>query len=546
MPVVSIELKRLERLVGVPTKVLLQRLPYIGLDIESVEAGSVRVEYSPNRPDFGTDYGIARALRGLLGIELGLPRYRLSRSGVSVKVDGALSRVRPFIACVVASGLRLDSEDIRQLISLQEDLHEGLGRRRRRVAIGLHDLSRVKQPLFYEGLPPSFSFVPLDMKEEMSLARILKETDVGRRYSGALDGASVYPVIRDSSGTVLSFPPIVNGNVTRVTTETRELLVDVTGTEKAAGDDVLAIFASTLGEMGGRLGTVEIISGSERRVTPDIKPRAAPLDSALVREVTGLELTEREVIQCIRRSRMDVKGRKVLIPRYRVDILHRVDIAEEVALGYGIDRIQPLYPPSDRPGRFNPFDQFLDGVADLMAGAGFIEVMTYELTDSESLYGRFGRPSEGRIEVENPRSSEHSVLRDSLIPSLLSVLAKNVKEEYPQRIFEIGRVYSRVGGMPREEWHLAALSAHAGAGFTEAKMYLESFFAVSVGASVSTQPAEHWAFAPGRSASVTAQDVFLGHIGELRPEPLVSFGLTVPAAGFELSLRPLLDSVGNT
>lgn len=546
MPVVNIELKRLERLVGATSKVLLQRLPYIGLDIESVEGGSVRVEYSPNRPDFGTDYGIARALRGLLGVEVGLPRYKMSNSGIRVKVDRALSHVRPFIACVVASGLKLDNEDIRQLISLQEDLHEGLGRRRRRVAIGMHDLARVKPPIYYKGLPPTFSFIPLDMKREMSLAQILKETDVGRRYSGALEGARVYPVILDDSGTVLSFPPIVNGSTTKVTHSTSRMLVDVTSTDRDAGNDVLAVLASTLGEMGGTLGAVEIVSGSERFVTPDTEPRVVPLDSKLVREITGLELTEKEITQCIRKSRMDVKGKKVLVPRYRVDILHRVDIAEEVALGYGIDKIGPIYPASDRPGKFNPFDQFLDGVADLMADAGFIEVMTYELTDSESLYGKFGRPSDTRIEVENPRSAEHSVLRDSLMPCILSVLARNVKEEYPQRIFEVGRVYSRDGDVPREEWHLAALSAHAAAGFTEAKMYLESFCSISVGASVSTPPAEHWAFIPGRSASIMSKDVCLGHIGEVRPEALVSFGLTVPAAGFELSLRPLWDEIGNS
>jgi len=139
LPVVRIDLRRFSKMVGADRARVLDRLPFIGLDIEGIDGSSVRVEYSPNRPDYGTDFGIGRSMRGLLGKQTGMPRYLAKPSGFSVLVDRRLAPVRPYIACATVTGLRLDEEDVRQIISLQEDLHNGLGRKRRRVAIGLHD-----------------------------------------------------------------------------------------------------------------------------------------------------------------------------------------------------------------------------------------------------------------------------------------------------------------------------------------------------------------------------------------------------------------------
>ncbi len=543
MPVVTLDLGRFSKLVGAERKRILERLPYIGLDIESQVGQSVRVEYSPNRPDFGTDYGIAKALKGLLGIETGLKRYPVQPSGLTVSVDQRLSGVRPFIACATAQGLDLDEEDIRQLISLQEDLHNGLGRRRRKVAIGLHDLDSVAGPLDYVATEPSFRFVPLGGKKPLSLGEILTETETGRAFSSALTGAKRFPVLKDSAGTVLSFPPIVNGSKTRVTEKTTGILIDVTGTDSRSGDDVLAILATTLADMGGRIGTVGVSYQKGRRTTPDLKPTSVRFDADLIARVTGLQLSRKELISCLRRSRLDAVGNRVLVPRYRTDILHPVDAAEEVALGFGIDRVAAEYPASKSPGAFNPFDDFLDKVADIVSGSGMVELMTFELVDEHSLYSNFGRAAQGRIVVEAPRSSEHSVLRDSLIPSMLSVLSNNTKEEYPQRVFEIGRVYRRAEGGVAESWHLGCLIAHAQASFTEAKSYLESFCRILGGSPAATRGETHWAFDEGRSASVLLAGIPIGAVGEVRPGSIAAFGLGVPVSGLELDLTELYKHI---
>ena len=541
MPVVRIELPRFTKMVGGDVESIIDRLPYIGLDIEGVTKDSVRVEYSPNRPDLGTDFGIARALRGILGKEVGLPRFRSAPSGVSVSVDRNLSDVRPFIACATASGLELDDEDVRQIISLQEDLHNGLGRRRRVVAIGLHDLDAVDPPFSYKGVGPTFRFVPLGSRRESSIRSVLEDTPEGRSYGAVLSGSKCYPVITDSKGVVLSFPPIINGEATRVTTKTRRMFVDVTGTKRGVVEDALAIVATTLSEAGARLGKVTVRYPSGPRTTPDLAPTSLPLDYDMIRSVLGLELSKAEVARCLARSRMGVKGKKALGPRYRIDLLHPVDIAEEVALGYGIDRIGPVYPPSSSPGSFNEFEEFLDSISTLMAGSGFIEMMTFELTDEAPIYSKFGRSSDTKVKVLNPKSLEHSVLRDSLLPTLAAALSGNVRSDYPQRVYEIGRVYKRVHDGVSESWNLGCLVAHSQSSFTEAKMYLESLMRLVTGNEIATRQDEHWAFANGRCAAVSAGEVRLGYVGEVPPETIVAFGLGVPLSGFEIDLTKLYE-----
>ena len=541
MPVVNIDLRRFAKMVGADRRKILDRLPYVGLDIESVDKDSLRVEYSPNRPDFGTDFGIARALRGLLGNETGLPRFPTKSSGIEVSVDSRLAAVRPYITCVAASGLGLDDEDVRQIIALQEDLHNGLGRKRRVVAIGLHDLDAVRPPLAYQAVDSSFRFVPLGGKTAVSIQSILAETPEGRTYGAALGGSNLFPVITDSKGTVLSFPPIINGDATRVTTATKRMFVDVTSTDQKAGDDVMAVVATTLAAAGGKLETVGIGYRSGHRVTPDLATSTLPLDYKIIRSVLGMDLTRAEIAKSLGRSRIGIRGKKALYPRYRIDLMHPVDVAEEVALGYGVDRIEPVYPPSKHPGYFDHFEDFLDSTSTLMAGSGFIEMMTFELTNEQSLYAKFQRPASERLQVQNPKSLEHSTLRDSLLPTLMASLSGNVKSDYPQRIFEIGRVYGRIKEGVSEAWHLAGLVAHSQASFSEAKMYLESACRIMADKELTAKRGDHWAFATGRCAEVWLDRVPLGHVGEIKPEAMEAFGLGVPVSGFEVDISQLYE-----
>jgi phenylalanyl-tRNA synthetase beta chain len=354
LPVLKINFSRFERMTGLSKDKVLDRLPYLGLDIEGTDKDSVRIEYNPNRPDFSTDYGIARAMRGLIGKEVGVKQYRAATGKSQVIADKSLAKVRPFIACAVARNLKLDEETIRQLLSMQEDLHNGLGRKRRKVAIGLHDLVAIRFPVFYSAKDKRFAFTPLGSTEEMTIEEILQGTETGQAYGHILSGTSAYPMLYDSNGVVLSFPPIINGQKTKVETSTRDLFVDITSTDARLGDEALAIVCAALADAGATLETVTVSYGKKKVVTPQLSPSKMKFDAELAAAATGLPLTKKEMKDALRRSRLDLDAKGFAsIPSYRVDILHQVDLAEEVVIGYGLDRMTPSYPPSGDAGQFD-------------------------------------------------------------------------------------------------------------------------------------------------------------------------------------------------
>jgi phenylalanyl-tRNA synthetase beta chain len=541
LPVLKIYFSRLGKMTGLSNERILDRLPFLGLDIESVDAESVRIEYNPNRADFSTDYGIARALKGLVGSEVGLPSYQVAAGPIRVEADANLSKVRPWIACAAVRGMKLDDETVRQLISMQEDLHNGIGRKRKKAAIGLHNLDAIKPPLRYRGMSGSFEFAPLGSAKKMTISEILRETDTGVAYGQILKGAAVYPVLYDSKDVVLSFPPIINGNATKVDAGTRNMFIDVTSIDERVGAEALAIICSALADAGGKIETVRVEYADSSRTTPDLSPQAMKFDEKLAARMTGLDLSQAEMKDCLARSRIGLDAEGIaLIPRYRVDIIHPVDLAEEVAIGYGLDMIEPLYPASKEPGRLARVNSILDSVSESVAMAGFIETMGYDLVDADSLYQKFSRSGDSRIEVENPRTLEHHLLRDSTLPSLMSTLARNVKAAYPQRVFEVGRVYTRGGSGIDETPKLAALVAHSSSSFSEAKMYLEALVREHLGKGIETRVAQHWAFADGRCAEVTVDGMAIGHLGEVKPSAVAAFGLDVPVAAFEIDLSSFL------
>jgi phenylalanyl-tRNA synthetase beta chain len=153
----------------------------------------------------------------------------------------------------------LDDYTVKSVMDVQEKLHLTHGRYRMKVAIGVHDLDRVEPPFTYKAVDPaSVSFVPLDMTEELNLREILAKHPKGRDYAWCLEGKKKYPIFIDKNNNVLSFPPIINGELTRLTENTRNLFIEMTGTDQQAVDAALNIVSASLADRGGRLQTVEI------------------------------------------------------------------------------------------------------------------------------------------------------------------------------------------------------------------------------------------------------------------------------------------------
>jgi phenylalanyl-tRNA synthetase beta chain len=547
MPVVNISSSRLGKLIpNVSRGNVLEILPFAGLDIEGVDEHGIRVEYNPNRPDFSTDLGIIRAIRGLLEIELGTPRLKLAKSGHSILVTKHVKKIRPVIVALVASGGRLEHETIRQLIAMQEDLHNGIGRRRRKASIGLHDLDTISFPLTYTAVNDDYAFTPLGESSRLTIAQILEGTETGRQYGNLVRGFDLYPLLIDKNNTVLSFPPVINGDSTRVDSKTRNILVEVTGTDGKISGDVLAIVAMTLAEAGFRIGTVTI-AGGKRIETPDMKPTRIIADAKYLSQVMGIELGSKQIIRCLEKSRLDAtaRGKSIvcMVPRYRTDISHPVDLAEEVALGYGIYKLKPTFPSTSTAGQKSSLTNHLSAVRETLVGHGMIESLGFSLTSREVQYESWNRSSDNALQVEAPKSVEHQILRDSLIPSLLFSLSRNVHEEYPQQFFEIGKAFHRDGDI-RESWNVAAAVAHVDASYTEIMSISQSLLRSCFGKEMRTKASQNPFFVPGRSAEIVVAGTSAGAVGEIAPAALANMKLRVPAAAFEIDLSRILDDKG--
>ena len=424
MPVVELDLNRIQRLVGKKSnrKKILDVLPFLGLDIESQEGDSVRVEFSPNRPDYSTDFGIALGLQGLLGIKTGILKTNVKKKGnYQIKVDPSTSKIRPFVTGIIAKNGSIDDDAIKQLMNMQEDLHFGIGRKRKKSSIGLHDLDKISFPLKYTTIDREHKFTPLNSDTESTISEILQNTDVGQNYGNILGQSSKIPIILDTDGNTISFPPIINSALTTVTSETKNILVEVTGIDKQSAEDMLAVVTAVLENAGFEIYQLKI-SGSKNS-TPTLASRSITIDSDLTNRILGLNLSPSSIISCLKKCRLDAKLKnkriECSIPRYRFDIFGPMDLVEEVALGYGIDNLDPTLPVSQNIGSKHSITEKLDNSSLVMVGLGFIEALNSSLTSKQILYEMTNKNSSDIISVTGSKSQDHTILRDSILPGLL-------------------------------------------------------------------------------------------------------------------------------
>jgi phenylalanyl-tRNA synthetase beta chain len=544
MPVLSFRFERLNSFLKrrLSKEKILEILPLLGLNIEDVSDDEIKVEYSPNRPDYGSPAGIAKAINYFYFNEAPRIEFQLERSDYKVYVDKNVKEIRPYIIGMYAK-LKFSEETLRELISLQEDLHEGIGRRRRKFAIGLHDASKIKPPIYYTVEAAEFKFIPLYNDKPMSIQEILSQTEQGKLYAHLLTRRDLFPILKDSLGQVLSFPPIINGNVTMLTERTQEIFVDITANELEQAEDALSILATTLMDYGAKVYTVEINFDSTKMETPNLTPRKMYLNSYNIKKILGISLKSNEVIEALKKVNMIGKTKdkqiEVLIPRYRTDILHEVDLIEEVGYGFGYNRLKPLPLKLHQNGRPLKIKRIVRDIRECLIGLGFIEVMTFYLANKDDQ-----KPfTDNLIEVAEPKAKEYNVLRGTIVPQLLKVLASNIHEPYPQKIFEIGRTFKlrdENNDSIKEEIKIAALITHSDASFTEIKsvaIALMNYLGIK---NYSFKASMHPYFIEGRCAAVIKNNKKIGVLGEISPLYLQKEGLRNPASGFEIDLENMI------
>jgi phenylalanyl-tRNA synthetase beta chain len=543
VPVLRFRLSRLERLTGLGREELEEYLFRLKCETEVMEDGeTIEVEVNPDRPDMFVGEGVARAVRGLAGLERGWRKPKVVDSGLKLIVESVPQR--PFIAAAVVYNVNVDEEFIEELIQFQEKLHETLGRRRVKVAIGFHDLEKMPgREVRYRVAPLDTSFTPLGYPGQMRFTEFLVMDERGEKYGSiALDKEKGSHPFLYAGGEVIAAPPVINADVTRVEPGTKHLFIDVTGTSQRVVAQTLDIIVSNLAERpGAYVGYVAVEGRSPWSRTPLLEERRMTVTVDGVSRWLGVRLSEAEVAEKLEAMRHSAKplggGRvEVIVPPYRVDVMREVDLYEDIAIAVGYENILSGWPGKLHGGEILWEHKVARAVRELAVGLGFTEVMQLILTSPEAVEASGFKGVS--VEVLNPVQAEYSVLRPSLLVTLLQAAAHNQHKKKPVKIFEVGHVVYLDEGEPRDELRAAFAVLDEEASFENIQAPIYSMLEV-LGVEFSVEPASHPMLMEGRAARLTVQGETLGWLGEVKPEVLEAYKIEYPVAAAELSLEVL-------
>lgn len=528
---------------------LNQILAYVKGDVEfldeQMDATTIEVKDS-NHPDLWSVEGIARALRTHLGIAKPKPPSLSGRSGLEVTIDRKLASIRPYIATAIVKSVNSGENALKSWIGLQEKLDQTYGRKRKRASIGFYQADLIKSPLRYTtSKPDDTSFVPLGLTEMLTLREILDTHPKGVEYGATVSQFDEWPLLMDGEGKVLSLPPIINSNdLGKITTGTANILVEVTGTNADTVGNTLKIVVSALSERGGRINSCTQTYQNNRRpvVTPDLRSSSKDLLVSYANQLLGTSLTPTDMVRSLSRAghpakiiRKDVLRVESLC--YRIDIMHQVDLIEDIAIALDINSLNPEWPRIWTLGGLAHETESSETLAEVMIGLGYQELLTYCLTSPEVFEDKMRLVGNDHADLMNPKMSTHTSMRNWLLPSLLNLLRDNTHVDYPQKVFEIGPCVVLTNNSRETETRdkIAAVTTHTSAGFTEIRSCLDALMkSQRIGFRV--RPTSHPSFLEGRTGTVLSGNDQLGIIGELHPKVIREWGLALPAAAFELEV----------
>lgn len=514
------------------------------------------------RPDIFDPGGMARYMRGFLGVRTGLIEYAVDPPKLSVQVDPRTAgdeSYRPCISCAVLRNVKFDDERIKLLMNLQEDLHWALGRDRKLASIGVYDLDKLRtdRTFQYRAVgPDELRFVPLgfpltDPAASLTPREILKTHKTGKAYAHLLAKMQAYPLLTDGHGTVLSMPPIINSEATRVTMKTNQCFVDVTGLAQRTIDRALNILLSGLKEVMPelRIEAVNVEYASGKIVTPNFTPIEMTLATKTAADTIGANVSAAALMTLLERMGHGVSGSerddalRIRVPAWRNDIMHPVDLIEDAAVAYGYDKLAPELVPTFTVGIPRAIEERSAVVRRIFTGLGFHQVMTLTLTNEASAFDKWGVPHDPRaVKIENPISSEQTLCRVSLLPGIIETLTINKQYDLPQHLFEVGdcsfvSAESETGA--REARFVAAAMIGPHVGYADIRAVADAF-AREMTVRIDIRAADVPGFIAGRVAAIHAHGRWIGTMGELHPRCLEACGLRHAVAVLEVNLSDLL------
>jgi len=546
MPSVTLNRKVFEKLVGkkLSDDKLKDRISMLGTDLDELTADEIHVEIFPNRPDMLSEQGFARAFSSFIGQNTGLRKYPVNKSNYKVIVEPSVKEVRPYTACAVVKGLKFTDERIREVIQIQEKLHITYGRNRKKTAIGIYPFEVIKPPIRFIALKPTdINFQPLESKKSLTGLQILSQHPAGRDYGHLLEGKNKFPIFVDANDEVLSMPPIINSDKTgRITQKTTDVFIETSGHDYEVCAKCLNIIVTALADMGGDIYSMEIDVYGKKIISPDLKPSEIKVNLNYINKRLGLNLADKDAKKYLERMGYGYKDDTALIPSYRADILHQIDLAEDIAIAYGYENIPEVIPKVATIAKENDFEIFKRKVSEILAGVNLIECRTYHITNNVHQKTLMETKIE-TIELANALNREYSVLTSWHIPSLMEVLKNNKHHEYPQNIFTIGRVFKKNSKEETnilEQDRLAILICQDNADYTKIKQILDYLLRM-INIEYSIQETDHSSFIPGRVGRVSVDKKKIAYIGEISPKVLDNFDLDMPVAAFELNLTEIFE-----
>ena len=549
MPTISVKQNLLRRLVESRGRVhdvedLAFRLPLMGTDIDTCDEDVLDIEIFPDRPDLLSPETLFHGMMPFLHDSPPSPRLAVKPGTISMRVAPELSDIRPVILGAVVRGLELDEDIIKRLMDHQEKLHFALGRGRKRASIGVHDLSTIEPPFRVEAVERTHSFIPLAMDDEMTIDEILDRHPKGVDYAHLLEGMDKVPIIFDYNDAVLSFPPIINGDHTTVTEKTRDIFIDVTGLDLRACESALMLICLQLSVLGGQVESVRVTTCEGKDWSINGTPIEHKVERELVEGILGNSFSDDEIEEAIRRMGGQYKGDlsgvlSILMPRWRFDILHPIDLVEEVAIGHGYDDLAYDVPKAPLTAIPRQDGHLRRRIREALQGLGLIQIQSLTLSNDSDQFTSMRWKKDGAItRMKNPITTEHTILRQNILPGLLRLLAANRHHDLPQGVYELGTVV--IDHTNRDRF--AFLVAENSGGFSSLRGRIQALMRDLGCQDWTLEVLEGGPWLEGRSASIIVNGITVGECGELDPHVSESFDLNVPMSGAQIDVQ-LLASV---
>uniref|UniRef100_A0A0A9Y0Q5 Phenylalanine--tRNA ligase beta subunit n=1 Tax=Lygus hesperus TaxID=30085 RepID=A0A0A9Y0Q5_LYGHE len=527
-----------------------------------------RIDIPANRYDLLCLEGLVTALL-VFQKKIPYPNYRVQlpanpKSLQRLKILPDTAKIRPYAVSAVLRDVTFTAESYASFIDLQDKLHQNVARKRTLVAIGTHDLDTIQGPFTYDALPPKdIKFKPLNQTKEFSAPELMEFYSTHaqlKQYLPIIRDSPVYPIIKDANGVVLSLPPIINGDHSKITLQTKNVFIEVTATDLHKAHialDTLVTAFSCYCNTKYIVEPVEVewVDNSKHR-TPELKYRKEIINAKKANKFIGSNVNAGDLATMLTKMCLSAKTSGggsdivVTVPPTRHDILHLVDIYEDAAIAYGYNNIPKTIPSTSTVARQLPVNKLTDHLRIQVSQAGFSEILSFSLCSRDDVSTKLRKPFEkaNAVEIGNPKTLEFQVVRTTLVPGLLKSVAFNKNAALPIKVFEISDISCLDANAEcgaKNERRLAAVYYDKKAGFEIIHGLLDRIMQVlnvpwSKENGYYIYGTDDDSYFPKRCAEVRWKNTRIGTLGTLHPEVITAFDLSLPCSVLELNIEPFV------